>query len=98
MKKIKPASARTLTWLAAALAVVGSMVLSPSAGLLCLSIAALTALFPATFGQGRIRILAAVLLLVTVVIAVSKYTEFRHEQALYRRHTDFQLRQRPASK
>ena len=93
MKKIKPASARTLTWLAAVLAVMGSLVMSPSAALLCMATAALTAFFPAVFGTGRVRILAAILLLVSAGLAVANYTEFRHEQAVYRKNVDLHFRQ-----
>lgn len=93
MKQMKPASARALTWFAAITAVVGSMAMSPSGALITLSAAALLALFPALFGKGKARILAAVLLLVAAGLALAKYPDFRHEQALYRKHVDSSLRQ-----
>ena len=93
MKKIKPASARALAWLAAVLAVIGCLVISPSAALLCMTTAALTAFIPAVFGTGRVRILAAILLLVSAGLAVAKYPEFRHEQAVYRKNVDLHFRQ-----
>jgi hypothetical protein len=98
MKKISPATARTLTWLAAVLALIGCMVMSPSAALLALTLAALATLLPALLGEGRVRLLAAVLLLATIAFAVSRYPEYKREQTLYRRHIDPQFRQQPLTK
>ena len=47
-------------------------------------LAALFAAVPAIFGQKKTRIVAAVLLLVSILFAVSKYPEFRSEQERFR--------------
>ena len=85
MKQIKTATARTLTWLAASLLVVGGIIMSPSGAFLSLILAALIALFPAVFGKGKVRILAAILLLVSIALSLNKYTAFKHEQTVYRK-------------
>jgi membrane protein implicated in regulation of membrane protease activity len=84
MKLIKPATARTLTWLAAALAAVGAMMMSPSGAMLFLTLAALSALFSVIFGKGGVRIFATVLLLAALSLALARYPAFRHEQEIYR--------------
>jgi len=50
--------------------------------------AALIALFPSVFSQGKVRLVAAVLLLVSLGLALEKYPDFKHDQAAYRRHHD----------
>jgi hypothetical protein len=47
-------------------------------------LAALFAVFPAILGQKKTRIAAAVLLLVSILLAVSRYPEFRSEQDRFR--------------
>lgn len=84
MKHLKPTTARTLTWLAAALAAVGAMMMSPSGALLFLAMAAFAAIFPVVFGRGGVRIFAAALLLAALGLAVARYPAFRHEQESYR--------------
>lgn len=86
MRQMKPASAKTLTWLAAILAVMACMVMSPSGALFLLAAAALAALFPSVFSRGKVRLVAMVLLLLSLGLAVQKYPAFRHEQAAYRQH------------
>lgn len=97
MKHMKPSSARTLTWLAAALLTAGCLVASPSAAFLSLTLAALTALFPAVFGKARVRILAAALLLAAIALSVGTYADFKKDQSLYRGHAapDAQKQPRP---
>lgn len=84
MKRMKPVSARTLTWLSAALAVAGCVIMSPSGSMLLLATASLSALFPAVFGKGAVRVIAALLLLASIGLAIGKYPAFRHEQEIYR--------------
>jgi hypothetical protein len=86
MKQMKTESARTLTCLAAALIVAGGILMSPSGAMLSLTLAAIAAFSPAVFGKGRIRLLAALLLLAALGLSVVRYPAFRHEQSAYRKH------------
>ena len=86
MKLMKTESARTLTILAAALLLIGSTIMSPSGAFLALLSAVLCALFPAVFGKGTLRIIAAVLVLAALGLSIGRYEAFKREQALYREH------------
>jgi len=86
MKAMQPASARALTITAALVLLIGFMVMSPSAALLAFGLAALLAVFPAVFGAGKMRLVAAILLLGSIGLAVGKYPEFKNEQQRYRQH------------
>lgn len=98
MKGMTPATARTLTWLAASLAVAGGVIMSPSGSMLLLAAASLSALFPALFAKGRTRFVAAVLLFAALGLAVSTYPAFRHDQEVYRQHTDRNTQQQPRTR
>jgi hypothetical protein len=87
MKAMQPASARALTITAALLVLIGLMVMSPSAAFLAFWLAAILAAFPTVFGVGKIRLIAAVLLLGSMGLAMGKYPEFRDELSRYRQHT-----------
>lgn len=86
MKALQPASVRALTVTAALLLLIGSMVMSPSAGFTAFGLAALLSAIPAIFGTGRIRLVAAILLLGSTGLAAAKYPDFKAEQARYRQH------------
>lgn len=94
MRRMKPVSARTLTWLAAALAMTGCVILSPSGSILLLAAASLSALFPALFGRGLVRFIAAVLLLASLGLALGRYPAFKHEQEMYREGIDTRSQER----
>jgi hypothetical protein len=87
MKAMQPASARALTVTAALVVLVGFVVMSPSAAFLAFWFAAILAAFPAVFGAGKMRLIAAVLLLGSMGLAMGKYPEFREELSRYRQHT-----------
>ena len=63
-----------------------------------LSMASLSALFPALFGKGAVRFLAAALLLVSIALAVGKYPSFKHEQEVYRHRMDTPSQNLPRSR
>lgn len=80
MKQMKPESARALTWFAAILLFVGLLIMSPSGAFFLFVLAVLFAAVPAIFGSKKARIIAVILLLVSILFAVSRYPEFRSEQ------------------
>jgi len=77
---VKNSSASALTWLSAILIVVGLLMMSPSGSLAVFVLAALFAVTPAVFGRNKIRILAVILLLASILLAVSQYPEFQNER------------------
>ncbi|MDP2277285.1 MAG: hypothetical protein Q8K51_03585 [Nitrospirota bacterium] len=77
---MKKESSNALAWFAAILLFVGLLIMSPSGAFALFVLAALFAAFPAIFGSKKTRIVAAVLLLVSILLAVSRYPEFRSEQ------------------
>ncbi|MDP1758465.1 MAG: hypothetical protein Q8K77_01540 [Thermodesulfovibrionales bacterium] len=77
---MKKESSNALAWFAAILLFVGLLIMSPSGAFALFVLAALFAAFPAIFSQKKTRIIAAVLLLVSILLAVSRYPEFRSEQ------------------
>ena len=81
---MKKESANALALFAAILLLAGWLVMSPSGAFALFVLAALFAAFPAIFSQKKTRIVAAVLLLVSILFAVSKYPEFRSEQDRFR--------------
>jgi len=84
MKALQPTSARALTVTAGLILLAGLMVMSPSAAFLAFCLAALVAAPPAFYGTGKIRLVAAALLLGAVLLAVGKYSAFRTDQQRYR--------------
>ena len=63
--------------------------MSPSDAFHSLTVAALMALFPAAFAKGRVRVLAVILILVSIGLSVDKYSEFKNEQIVYRKQITF---------
>ncbi len=86
MKPMNAASGRTLTWLAAILLVAGGMVMSASGAFFLFVAAAVCAGFPALLGTGKMRVAASVLLLLSLVLAVSHFENFKNDQNRYRKH------------
>jgi len=86
MRRMKPASAKALTWFTATLLIAAGSVMSPSGAFFLSAAAALIALFPSVLSRGKVRVVAAVLLLVSLALALEKYPDFKHDQAAYRRH------------
>lgn len=84
MKSMNPTSSRALLWFAGLVVLTGFLVNSPSGALLAFCLAAFSTFFPAVFGSGRTRLIAAVLLLLSIGLAASKYPDFKREQERYR--------------
>lgn len=87
MKSISPVSGRALNWLAGLIVIAGILVGSPSGAFLAFSVGGVLTLFSTAFGVGRTRVVAAVLLVLSVFLAVGKYPEFKREQEQYRART-----------
>ena len=86
MRQMKPASAKALTCVAATLLITAGIVMSPSGAFFLATAAALIALFPSVFSRGKLRVVAVLLLLISLGLALEKYPNFNHDQAAYRRH------------
>jgi hypothetical protein len=84
MKAMQPASARALTVTATVVLFVGFLIPSPSGAFLAFGLAALLAVVPTIFGPGKMRLVAAVLLLCSIGLAANKYPNFKSEQERYR--------------
>lgn len=78
---LKPESARTLWLFAAILALISSMIPSPSGGFFVSVIAALIALPPAILARGRGRLGGALALALALVLAATGYPAMRRDQA-----------------
>jgi hypothetical protein len=87
MKAMQPASARALTVTATLVLFVGFLIPSPSGAFFACCLAALLYAFPAIFGSGRMRLVAAVLLLCSLALAAGKYPDFKSEQERYRQRS-----------
>ena len=87
MKAMQPASTRALIVTAALFMLGGFLVMSPSGAFLAFGLAALLAAIPAIFGTGKIRIVAAILLLCSIGLVVRAYPDFKSEQEQYRSRT-----------
>lgn len=85
MKPIEPASARALTASAGLVLLGGFLVPSPSGAFFAFCLAALLTAFPVIFGTGKPRVIAAVLLLSSSLLAAGKYPDFKSEQERYRK-------------
>ena len=88
MKPMNRSTARTLTVFSTGLTLAGLMIMAPSGALFVLAIALVAAFFPAIFGKGVIRMVAAAILLIALISAVLKIPEFRQEQNAYRRQVE----------
>lgn len=84
MKAMQPASARALTVTATLVLFIGFLIPSPSGAFFACCLAALLYAVPAVFASGKMRIIAAVLLLCSIALAAGKYPEFKTEQDRYR--------------
>jgi membrane protein implicated in regulation of membrane protease activity len=76
---MKKSSTSALTWLAAILLFIGLLILSPSGSFLVFILAALFAAAPAIFGTKKMRIAAIILLIASIFLAASQYSEFKNE-------------------
>lgn len=87
MKAMQPASARALIVTAVVIVLAGLLVPSPSGAFFAFCLAGLLTAFPAIFVTGKSRLLAAILLLSSTLLALGKYPEYRADQERYRQRT-----------
>jgi len=79
----KAQSSRTLLWFSGALIIIGLAIMSPAGMLASMVVAALAALAALLLGSGRLRIVAAVLLVAALGFAAMAYPQFEAEQQRY---------------
>jgi membrane protein implicated in regulation of membrane protease activity len=84
VKQLDPASSRALTWLAALLWLTGLLLGSPGGAFFAFLVAAVLAAVPTLFGSGKMRVVAAVILLIAAGFAAGHYAGFKSEQERYR--------------
>jgi membrane protein implicated in regulation of membrane protease activity len=77
--KMKDSSARAAVCFSAILILVGMMVMSPSGAFALFVPAAIFAGIPLLFGSGRMRIIAIALFILSVVLAVGNYHQYKDE-------------------
>jgi hypothetical protein len=82
---LKPESSKTALIAGGILLVLGFMILSPSARFLCLILGVICAMLPALFGPKRQRLIAIILLILTLGAAVWTYPQFKEHMDAYRR-------------
>jgi hypothetical protein len=87
MKAMQPASARALTGAATLVLFVGFLVPAPSGAFFAFGLSAILYAVPAILGSGKVRLIAAILLLCSVALAAGKYPDFKGEQDQYRLRT-----------
>lgn len=85
MKMMNPQSASTMAWAAAAVTIIGSMVLSPGGQFISYIIAAVLALVPALFGYKVSRIVGALVLTIALLLAIQVYPAFKNEGDGYKK-------------
>lgn len=81
---MKPVTGRTLVVASAISLVLGLAVMSPSAGFFLTVLAALLAAAPVLRGQGKLRIAAAALLILSLVLVAFSFSSFQADQRAYR--------------
>ena len=81
---MNPKSARTLVIAAAVLVVLGLVVGSPAAGLLCFGLAVLLAVAPAAFGRGAMRVAGIVALAAGLGLGAATYPDYAKHMEAYR--------------
>jgi uncharacterized membrane protein len=81
---LNPESSKTLLIVCCILLVLGMIILTPSARFLCLVLAVLCAAVPALFSVKRQRLIAVILLILSVSTAIWTYPEFKKHMNQYR--------------
>jgi membrane protein implicated in regulation of membrane protease activity len=79
-------SVRALLWSSGIVMLVGGMVMSPSASLLAFGLAAVLALLAVVFGRRKLRLVAVVLMLVSLLLVVQEYPKANQDFSSYRQH------------
>ena len=85
---MNPVSARTLNAFILLMILLALVMLSPVAAFALLVASALLAAVPATFARQRPRVLALVLLALSLGLAAAYYPAFRRAQRAYRTHAE----------
>ena len=80
---MKPESARTLAWAASILIILALVIISPAGAFALLILAAVFAAVPSVFATKRPRVISAVLLIISIVLAVNFYPAFKRDQDSY---------------
>ena len=81
MQGMNPKSAWALSWFALIVNLLGLMALSLSAQFMFSAIAAVLSLIPTVFARKKSQIFAVVVLMVSLVLVVTGYPNFKEEQA-----------------
>ncbi len=81
---MKPVTARTLIWASAIFLLVGLIIMSPSAQFFLMVLAALLVAAPVFLVQGSLRIVAVILLFLSLFLAAYTYPSFQADQRAYR--------------
>ncbi len=81
---MNPKSAKTFIWASVISLLLGMVVMSPAGGLFLYALAVLAALTPAIFGGGRLRIVGALLLAVSLALLAVTYPKFDAEMTKYK--------------
>jgi len=85
---MNPVSARTLLWFSGLLLVVSSLGPAPPAALFTALLAAILAVIPLLFASRRLRIFAALLLVLSLMSGFSQYPAYKEHMARYRQHAE----------
>ncbi|RPI79841.1 MAG: hypothetical protein EHM45_01195 [Desulfobacteraceae bacterium] len=81
---LNPESSKTLLIVCSVLIVLGMIIPAPSARFLCLILASFCAVVPALFSTKRQRLIAIILLILSVSAAVWIYPQFKQHMDRYR--------------
>lgn len=76
-------SAKALVWTAGIVIILALFMMSPSGAFALLILAAIFAVIPAAFATEKIRLIAVVLLIVSIALAINFYPVFKQEQLRY---------------
>lgn len=84
VNKINPKTTKTFVWAASIIFLLGMMIMSPTGSFFLYSVAALFAVIPTIFGAKKTRIVAVVILAVSIALLVATYPKFSAEMTKYR--------------
>lgn len=90
---MKGRTPRTLAWAAVVLLAVAATVGSPEASVLAAALAAIFALAPAVAGRGRVRLGGVVLVVLSLALAASRFTEARRGASAWRERAEERARE-----
>lgn len=82
--KLTDKTATTLNWLAAFFLVPGVLIISPAGRILFVVLAAIIALIPLVFSNGKRRVFAGIVFGIALLLAFVTYPDFNKDQDAYR--------------